>query len=529
MAWPPVYTPPVPQAVDQGYPPEWGPQPMSVDATLPAPTPVDAWPPQFPEQALSDATAAPLAANPPMGATTAPPSGAAPSPAEQAVEPPAPLGPEHGAPDTPYPPQASDNQPDVVSGGGIEHANKNGGNFAQPNSPYEEALARKYGIQSQAEQAQAQGDQRNVDEYARNLALNQLKDARDNELKAQALAKVQAASAKVDAMQVDPNHWWASRSGPQKVGSLIGAAIGGFLAARQQTGHNAFLDGINQAIQEDINVQMANIDNAKAGVNRQQNLYANYLEQLGDAKAARYATAGKMFELGAMKTAAEVSKFKSPMTQADGELARQQLIQASQANYAAAQQEAFKNQLAFDEQARKDAESKAQIGKLHAETSKLYGEAKPGDAVPVVVHGPGGTVSLNLDPKRAAIVNKEQEELDKAADQRREHFKDKENNPGWVRKYNDQLKRARDTLHQMGASDEEVMRVYPDWNEGDAHEKTPSEKEADRAAARAPQGLPASSPEGPPVPGKPLFQQQQEPQTPRLSPEEAKRLGIRGY
>ena len=78
-------------------------------------------------------------------------------------------------------------------------------------------------------------------------------EQRDTELR----AKIADAQAK----QVDPNHYWASKSTGGKIQAGIGIILGGMGSGLQGKAENPAMQVINKAIDADIDAQKANINN----------------------------------------------------------------------------------------------------------------------------------------------------------------------------------------------------------------------------------------------------------------------------
>lgn len=395
--WPPGD---VPQAVDQPFPEEWGqaaPQPFEViDGTQPIQAEaVPPWEVQFPGQALEQATEAPLAADP---------TGT--------------LG--YVAPAQDWPPSrgealqvtANENaDPAWNPGRTLEQAGqRNAAERAADPEAY--ATMEQYKLKASAEKQQAEGDLRLAQDYKAQLAKSQEQDAREGQIAALTEASVREAWDEAKNMKVDPNAMWGSMSVAGKVTSVIGAAIGGFLSARQQTGRNQFMETYNQRVAESIHAQEANMANMRANAAGQQSMYGMMLDRFKDAKTARHMAAAAMYEAGSRELAAEVSKFKSPMTQEEGQLALVQLGKARDGALGAARQQQFENTLALDEQARKDADTQSQMAERDrkAAAAAAAGRVKPGaNALGQMtdVNGDGKVNKLDLTEKQReqAIFN----------------------------------------------------------------------------------------------------------------------------
>jgi hypothetical protein len=122
--------------------------------------------------------------------------------------------------------------------------------------------------------------------------------------------------------------------------------------------------------------------------------------------------AAAMYEAGARELAADVSQFKSPMTQQDGQLALIQLKKAEVGALGDAKQQQFENTLALDEQARKDADTQSQMMERDrkARAAAAAGRVKPGANTlgqMTDVNGDGKVNKLDLTEKQReqAIFN----------------------------------------------------------------------------------------------------------------------------
>jgi hypothetical protein len=276
------------------------------------------------------------------------------------------------------PPPVDNGEPDAVSGGAMANqapVQPPWGKQGPMLDPEAGAIAQKYAIQSRAEEEAAQSAQAAADTYAQTIKDNAAKQQREQELAAGAEAKVGEAWQAVADAKVDPEHWMKSRSTGQTIATYIGAAIGGFLGVRNGTGRNTFLEGIKDAIHDDIAAQETNIGNLKSAAAGKESVYGQMLQRFGNADVARNMTAATLYQAAGQQMQAKLAGYKSTETQQDGIIAMTELQKQRDASLGAAKKAMFDHDMALDEQARKDAESRANIGKTYAETRKLNAEA----------------------------------------------------------------------------------------------------------------------------------------------------------
>jgi len=322
-----------------------------VDGTAPTPQPVQPWEPQF--VAPGPALEGPLAVTPPIPEPQQPVQ-----PERRVLE--APADPMAGqqvlAP--PPPPMEQMGPPAELRYDDAYPAYSRNGPQRDPET---QAIIDLYDARARRDAVGAKGQAEEVAKYQQTLKANELAAANEMESAKAAEAKVGEAWDEVRRTKIDPNRMWNGMSGAQKAVSVIGAMIGGFLSARQQSGRNQFMDAFNQHVQQDIAAQESDLANMRASASGQQSLYAQMLQRFGNAQAARQMTAATMYQAGMDKVAADMAQYKSPETLAEGQLALAQLDQARRGALSSAQQQTFENDLKVRQQYSKEQNDRAQI------------------------------------------------------------------------------------------------------------------------------------------------------------------------
>lgn len=96
-------------------------------------------------------------------------------------------------------------------------------------------------------------------------------------------------------LHIDQGHWWQTRTTGQKVASYISAMIGGFLAP-YHGGKNSGLDAINDAINQDIDVQTKNMGSQRDAIAAHQNMVAQAYDRTRDLARAQDTARLAMFQ-----------------------------------------------------------------------------------------------------------------------------------------------------------------------------------------------------------------------------------------
>ena len=161
--------------------------------------------------------------------------------------------------------------------------------------------------------AQGQSDvEENEDLQQKQAAADQLAKA---DL-AQQAQKLQALQSEVMNTKIDPRHFYENQSVPQKILSIIGLAAGGFFSGR--TGQeNPAAKMITEQVKNDVDAQVNNLANKRAGVQAQESLYGRNLAILQDDRAARAATMAQLLTREKSRIDALKMQTDSPIVQAE--------------------------------------------------------------------------------------------------------------------------------------------------------------------------------------------------------------------
>lgn len=243
------------------------------------------------------------------------------------------------APDAPLPPEASAAPPGLppLPPSGEVTTDKNG----VPQAPDQSAqLAAAH--QGEVQANQQLYDAQQADEDARNAVTAQgTQDQRDVELDSMArehtvrrdqAAAMDAANQKVAAAEqavreIDPDHFWTTKSTGQKVAMMISAAIGGYYAP-YHGGQNSTIDEINKAIDRDIHAQTLNQSKDEFMVGQAEKARAGVKEKYGDLlDDVNLQRAGRL-RAAILDQQAKMASIKSPVTQAKGQAMLAQLNNA---------------------------------------------------------------------------------------------------------------------------------------------------------------------------------------------------------
>ncbi len=231
----------------------------------------------------------------------------------------------------------------------------------------------------------------------------------------------QQALQAIPTMQ--PNRWWHDANGVQKISAVIGAALGGWLAAAQGGGSNQTLEMLNKMIEQDIQAQETDIATARDKVYRVKEAYEmnrqntrDRMQRLEEQRGYRSAGLAAMFKKEAAKYASDISKAKLLN---DASLLE---IQAGQhANNAAklrfdGQIEQFKAQ--SEENYRKGQLSQgwAEIGikkRAQALEEEKARQPKPGEVPEVLYHPVTGKPLIDQNTGKPAVAKGTDEQVGK--------------------------------------------------------------------------------------------------------------------
>lgn len=125
-------------------------------------------------------------------------------------------------------------------------------------------------------------------------------------------AALEKQADELTKMKVDEGNFW---SNPGNLGSAIIMAM---MPAFSKNYAGRGLDLVNRAIQQDLEVQKANIANAKSAFHAKQNTLQQFRDLMGDAAQGDMLYLARSKELAAMKMQELASKFGSPMARAKG-------------------------------------------------------------------------------------------------------------------------------------------------------------------------------------------------------------------
>lgn len=436
--------PPVPGAVEQPFPPEFGmpPQPLEVQdpyAGVPMFDPSQFQPPEgYPppvDPMLQGAPQPPIGALPQdMGGET--PEYAPPPPIPGA---PVPFDAELAGP--PMGPGQQEQAPQYVPPGQEANALRGLEGQAPPISDVEEL----YGLKARQQDVEAEGLYANEQTNRQRLDMIALKNQQREGMKQQAADDVAQAWDEVKNTKINDNALWDNASDMGKALTVIGAALGGFLAVRRG-GKNMFMETYQQMVADNIAAQKANLATKKDVAGAKETIYARMLQRFGDEESADYATAGIMYKAGANEALAKAGLMRSDITRQEGVMAAQSLDAAAQANMAAAAQKQFENRLKvaeFEEKSEHNAYT-AKTGRISAYETGRHNRATEGinsaeleikrkaagpKAIPLYgKDGPAaGPVGFAGDEKvadRAAIQMEGMSELDALAKRGEELLKD---------------------------------------------------------------------------------------------------------
>lgn len=185
--------------------------------------------------------------------------------------------------------------------------------------------------------------------------------------------------------QIDPDHFWGSKSTGMQIMISIAMALGG----NKKTGKNMALDLVNNAIERDIEAQKANLG-------KTQSLYAKHLERSRNEDEAYQQTRADMASIVAAKMSLVATQFGGEEAQA-----------AAQQNIGALKQRGIElqNKLANDWASRTLhlSQARATEAEIALRAASSQGVSKDGLLrVPVIKTAPDGTQDVFYTVKRTA-------------------------------------------------------------------------------------------------------------------------------
>lgn len=125
--------------------------------------------------------------------------------------------------------------------------------------------------------------------------------------------------------KIDPKRLVKSMGVGDKIGHILGSALGGF-ASGFKGGPNDFLDRFDKQVAQDIEAQVNEIDNKKASVSARNSIFGQMLAETGDRRLAAMQTRNLMYEAAKQHIAAEDARLGIPELSTNA----QQKIQALQ-------------------------------------------------------------------------------------------------------------------------------------------------------------------------------------------------------
>jgi hypothetical protein len=171
-----------------------------------------------------------------------------------------------------------------------------------------EAEAARFDEQGEAQIAAAKQQQAMIAGQAAAEAdrLQELRDRQDD-----LAERAQAATEG----KVDPEHFWGSRTVPQKIFAVLGLALSGIGAAMSGTPNGAMAI-ITKQIDDDIHAQETNLKSRQNGLHLQKGLLADQLKSFGDMTAAKTATRVAYLQASLLQIEGLANKATSPIQKA---------------------------------------------------------------------------------------------------------------------------------------------------------------------------------------------------------------------
>lgn len=183
-----------------------------------------------------------------------------------------------------------------------------------------DAMEAKRQALQQMEQAQLSTWGAQQDAANQTLGAMQDESARRAQAEAETQAILEQEDLRIQAAlnavpQMDPNHFWNSRTGLQQAVGIASAAIAGFL--NPLSGKNQVVDQVMAMIDQDMRAQEANIASAQNRANAQERAYGRVATRLESAEAAKHEAALYKLETIKAELAARMAGFGSDFTKAE--------------------------------------------------------------------------------------------------------------------------------------------------------------------------------------------------------------------
>lgn len=116
----------------------------------------------------------------------------------------------------------------------------------------------------------------------------------------------------IGKLQVDPKRLVHSMGTADKIGHVLGSALGGMSAGWNGGGPNEFLQRFDKQVAQDIDAQITAIDNKKASLTQRNNVFGQMLQQTGDRRLAAIQTRNLMYEAAKQKLGAQADELGIP-------------------------------------------------------------------------------------------------------------------------------------------------------------------------------------------------------------------------
>lgn len=186
-------------------------------------------------------------------------------------------------------------------------------------------------------------------------------------------------SREIGSMKIDQDRWYSSGGAGRKIGTWVSVLAGGQLGLLSGRGGNAGLDFVMGEINKDIDIQKSNIQNARVGLNQQQGLVSEIYKVTGDMFRAEETARLAALETVDARISSEMAKLDPEGSQAMEKEMLLRDVRGRKAQSVAALQEQSRTRAIEDaefemkvrDQRVGEAETKAKILKMQAETTKL--------------------------------------------------------------------------------------------------------------------------------------------------------------
>lgn len=189
-------------------------------------------------------------------------------------------------------------------------------------------------INALGEQAKAEGQLGQMQAGIYNKSANdQQKLIDDYQVKSQAnMGEIENAIKDYKAQDINPNHWWDSKTTGDKIGTAVGLLLSGL-------GGNNANDYIQKQIENDVNAQVKNMD-------KRHNVVGAYMDQFKNINAATNMASAMQYRLVAEKINEAAAKMQNPIAMAKAKVqANQYMAQSAQLVHQATMQQMMMDQM----------------------------------------------------------------------------------------------------------------------------------------------------------------------------------------